>query len=273
MNAESRPLPEFRSPPITEVALAVQFESLELTPVHLGMYALRMRDLGYVDVEQHPPLQPVFEQFGRPRPAPRVVIDLGSRAARHWFVTADGNRLVQLQPDRLIHNWRKRVAEDQYPRYESIRATFRQRLEEFAAFTRDENIGEIAPNQCEVTYVNHVRLGATGTSSGLADVIGIAGNSQADGFLPSPDNTKAVARYVIARGGDPIGRLHVSAQTAFDTDRQEPIVAIHLTARGAPLSQDAEGVIGFLDLGREWIVRGFADVTTPVMHKVWERTQ
>lgn len=266
------PLPEFRSPPISEVALAVQFDPLELAPAHLGLYALRMRDLGYDRIEQHPPLQPAFEHFGRTRPSPRVIIDLGNRVARHWFVAADGNRLVQLQPDRLIHNWRKRGADDEYPRYETIRATFLQRLEEFVAFTQDENLGELTPNQCEVTYVNHIRLDPS-DSTGLSQVVGIAGDARTEGFLPAPEERRAAAVYVMTRAADPLGRLHVNARTGLDTDSQEPVVALHLTARGAPLSQGIEGVMGFLDLGREWIVRAFADVTTPTMHSCWERTR
>jgi hypothetical protein len=32
-----------------------------------------------------------------------------------------------------------------------------------------------------------------------------------------------------------------------------------------------EQVSDFFDLGHEWIVRGFADITTPDVHKIWER--
>ena len=39
---------------------------------------------------------------------------------------------------------------------------------------------------------------------------------------------------------------------------------------GSP-GEDIEGAFLFLDIGREWIVRGFTSLTTKDMHKVWRR--
>lgn len=272
MNGKDSSLPEFRSPPVTEVALAVQFEPIELTPVHLGLIALRMRELGLERIEQHPPLQPVIEQFGGPPSPPQVRFEFGPPIVRHWFISEERNTLVQLQPDRFIHNWRKVRKGDEYPRYESIRAMFSERLGQFTEFVAAEQLGELAPNQCEVTYVNHVRPSAQWhDASGLAQIVGIAGNSYADGFLPTPEEMRTAARYVMEHQGQPIGRLHINCHTALDLAQNEPVVVINLTARGAPRSPDLDGVLAFMDMGREWVVRGFADLTTPQMHVVWER--
>jgi hypothetical protein len=50
-------------------------------------------------------------------------------------------------------------------------------------------------------------------------------------------------------------------------------VQLRLTARGLPDGQDLDGVLAWMDLGREWIVRGFADITSPSAHALWERKQ
>ncbi len=274
MSPSPLPLPEFRSPPVTEVALAVQFEPLDISPVHLGLIALRLRELGYGRIEQHPPLQPVVEQFGAPRSPVQVRLELGPPAVRHWFTSDDGNRLVQLQPDRFIHNWRKVASGDEYPRYEVIKETFTERLADFTGFLADEQLGEFRPNQCEVTYVNHVRQNdGWRTASDLASIVGIAGNSYVDGFLPGPEDARTAARFVIESAGHPIGRLHVNCHTTFDLQKNEPVVAISMTARGMPRTSDMDGVLAFIDLGREWVVRGFADVTTSQMHETWGREQ
>jgi hypothetical protein len=42
-----------------------------------------------------------------------------------------------------------------------------------------------------------------------------------------------------------------------------------LTARGRPLASSLDGVLGFLDLGRASIVRTFAALRTPAMHREW----
>jgi hypothetical protein len=50
-----------------------------------------------------------------------------------------------------------------------------------------------------------------------------------------------------------------------------PILVMNLTARGEPAEPTNEGVLSFVDRGREMIVRGFASITSPEMHKVWRR--
>ena len=79
-------------------------------------------------------------------------------------------------------------------------------------------------------------------------------------------------RFVIlAEEGKPIGRLHVALQPAWKKADNSPILVMTLTARGAPLGEDIEGAFAFFELGRRWIVKGFADLTTPEMHRAWER--
>jgi len=47
-------------------------------------------------------------------------------------------------------------------------------------------------------------------------------------------------------------------------------VQLRLTARGAPDTPDLDGVLAWMDVGREWIVRGFADITSPSAHALWQ---
>jgi hypothetical protein len=46
-----------------------------------------------------------------------------------------------------------------------------------------------------------------------------------------------------------------------------------MIARGKPLSPDVDGALRFLNIGHEWIVRGFTELTTPEMHSKWDRKQ
>src|SRR5688572_24020220 len=53
------PLPEFRDPPVGEVALAAYFDPLEdFQPIHLGALRAKWRDR-YPGFEQHPEAPPV----------------------------------------------------------------------------------------------------------------------------------------------------------------------------------------------------------------------
>ena len=261
-------LPEFGAPPVTEVALGVQFEQVDLLPAHLGLWALKMRKLGYTVFEQHPPLDPVFEKFGKGSGAQELKFDFGPPPIRSWFLQPDNSRLIQLQPDRFIHNWRKAGMDSEYPRYDTIRREFEDRWNEFVNFFLSESGSQIAPNQVEVTYVNLISVEA---GSDLSSALGLAGSQFTDGFLPAAENSQLSSTFVMPDIEQAVGRLRVSAQTAIDAKTKKPICILKLTARGAPLSSDADGILQFMDVGREWIVRGFADVTTSEMHKNWKR--
>ena len=51
----------------------------------------------------------------------------------------------------------------------------------------------------------------------------------------------------------------------------KPVWLMNLSARGIPLGPGVGGAFDFFDLAREWIVRGFADLTTRAMHRSWKR--
>jgi hypothetical protein len=67
----------------------------------------------------------------------------------------------------------------------------------------------------------------------------------------------------------PIGRLHVAASPGYRTDDQQPLLTLALTARCRPASEGIDDIMDVLDLGREYVVRGFSDLTTPAMHERW----
>jgi hypothetical protein len=70
----------------------------------------------------------------------------------------------------------------------------------------------------------------------------------------------------------PVGRLHVSIQPGWRKPDNAPLFVLELTARGAPVGASIEGAGLFFDVGHEWIVRGFKDITTSAMHNAWRLT-
>lgn len=69
--------------------------------------------------------------------------------------------------------------------------------------------------------------------------------------------------------GSPVGRLHVAVDRAWAGEERRPIVLLSLTARGAPQAGDIPSALEFLDLGRQWVVKGFTDLTTDTFHRRW----
>ena len=128
-------------------------------------------------------------------------------------------------------------------------------------------------NQCEVTYVNNIVSGAGCETHGqLGNVLTVFRTAYSDDRLAEPEDARIAMRFVMKDDrGEPIGRLHVSAQPVFRRTDNVPMIALTLTARARPAGEKFEDVIRCLDIGRDAIVRAFASVTTPEMHKIWGR--
>jgi uncharacterized protein (TIGR04255 family) len=154
-------LPDFERPPVNEVILSMQFATLEkMKSVHMGLLWARFR-AEYPDVSEQAAITAVFETFGTPaEPEPLVQLEhfLSPPMPRYWFEKRGTPELLQVQQDRILHNWRKHENETIYPRYETLRERFRSEVDRFVAFLKEEKIGELRPNQCEVTYTNIIEL-------------------------------------------------------------------------------------------------------------------
>jgi uncharacterized protein (TIGR04255 family) len=270
------PRPAFERPPVVEVLLSVQFNTLmDLESHHLAAFFHEHRD-EFAQWLDQPPIQPGMELFaGVPLPQPQMVRFESTDVPplrRALFVTSDETELVQVQCDRLIRNWRKGSGQAEYPRYGHVRAKFEHDFVRFAEFAKGQGLGDVVPNQCEVTYVNHIPANdeASGASA-LEALLQPWSGEHSDDALPHPDAVEVVAHYPIVYDDRQRGRLHVVVERAVERATHAEIFRMVLTARGYPLGKGLEGVLGFFDLGREYVVRGFASVTRDSMHGKWGR--
>ncbi|MFN0171443.1 MAG: TIGR04255 family protein [Bryobacteraceae bacterium] len=263
-------LPDFENPPVVETVLSVQFEPLTaLRTAHLGILWEKFR-ARYPKVEDHPPLDSVSEQFPEvPRPRLGLQLQTFDRqpVPRMWFIADQGNEMIQVQPDRFVKNWRKEGLDERYPRYEAGKKSFERDFTVFEEFLTENRLGAPHVNQCEVTYVNHITAGEGWRDFGDFEQIFVFWKGVAGEIPGSGEDIRVRLRFIIpSPEGKPVGRLHVDVQPAFRTSDKRPMYVFHLTARG----QVGES-FDFFDLGRRWIVKSFAALTTPLMHEVWKR--
>lgn len=277
INGRPADLPEFGAPPLTEVAIGAQFDVIPgfMTP-HLGLVWQPFRDQ-FPLLEEASALPPVFETFGsNPQFVPGISFQLSMapEAPRVFFINQARSELLQVQRDRFLHNWRKVGQADNYPRFERMLDTFTSSFATFSKTISAAGLGPIIPNQCEVTYINQMPVPPGSNLSDLTDdLFGQHTGSLALGDLGKPEDLRFLLRYVMRDAeGKPIGRLIASAEPARRADGQT-IVQLTLTARGRPSSPDEKGIVDFLKRGRISVVKGFAHLTGPKMHKLWERTQ
>lgn len=267
----------FSHPPVVEVVLGVQFESLtNLSIADIGLLHGEYRSR-FPNYEAHPPLVPAIERYDKRRSKVGGVqfsFNTGVELPRSWFLNDDGSELIQIQPDRFVHNWRK-TKDQSYPRYPSIRSTFESEMQRFSKFAAERDANGMVVKQCEVTYVNHIQVcNVWSDHSELGKVFTFCGSKFGDQFLPELEKGGASLHFVFdSDSGHPLGRLHATIDSAYSVSDDKPIFTMQLTARGAPLGDGVDGVLAFLDMGREWIVNGFVSLTTDAMHKVWGRQE
>jgi uncharacterized protein (TIGR04255 family) len=216
-----------------------------------------------------------FGVTGAPKTSVRFEMVQKPPVPRCWFLNKDGTQLVQVQQDRIAHNWRKGESGGVYPRYESIRETFKNELRVFGDFLIREGIGAWVPDLCEITYINQILPNSEWHDHGqLSKILTLFTDRETEEFLPPPEDAQLNCRYVIPGDeGDPIGRLHISVRPAFRRVDDRPIYLLDLVARGVPAGEGIEGVLRFLDLGRTWVVKAFVSITTPEMQTIWGRVR
>lgn len=268
-------LPAFDNPPVVEVALSVQFEKLDSLGVPQLGYVWRAYRDRFPKTEEQPALEPAFEQFG-PKPGGRhgVRMELlsGPPRPRVWFLNDDGSELVQIQQDRFVRNWRKRDDEDQYPRYSSLRESFKKDLEVFCRLVEEEGWGSVQANQCEVTYVNVMPAGEGWQEyCELDKVLTVFSRGCLDDQLQEPEEASLSMQYLLKEDDQPVGRLYIGANPVRRVSDNRAAFRLTLTARGRSEGSEIEGVMRFLDRGHEAVVRGFASITTAQMHEIWKR--
>jgi uncharacterized protein (TIGR04255 family) len=260
---------DFQRPPVIETVLGVQFAPMRrLTLPYLGLYWSEVR-ARYPGQEVKVPLSPVEEDFSHPPKPAQVGLEVSSAVdARCWFIDHTTTKLIQLQRDRFIRNWRKGPPpHDAYPRYATLRPEFEEDWRSFSDFLMREDLGVPEVNQCEVSYINHIELGLGWDSLAEAyRVLTMLRPLQSPLFLPEPEAVVLNTRFVMPERQ---GRLHVSAQPAIRRADGRQVLQLTLTARGRPESSRLDDIVLWFDRGHEWIVHGFVDLTTPELHTIW----
>jgi uncharacterized protein (TIGR04255 family) len=267
---ELGPMPDYCNPPVTEVVCGLLFKSIDqLLAPHFGSLWERYKP-DYRTCREVAPLMPVIERF---RETPEIKIETTDvpPLPRIWFIQEADNGIIQVQRDRFLHNWRKLKPEDEYPRYSQVINMFRSHLATFEKFLADSELPGVDPLQYEMTYVNHI---PQGDGWGALDDIGkvfpdFCWRACEDRFLPRPGQVRWRTAFELP---EKIGRLHMTVQNVLRRSDERPTIQLEFTVRGIPDDKSRDAMWSWFNTAREWIVRGFADVTgSEIQESVWRR--
>lgn len=262
-------LPSYGAPPLIEVVCGVQFHSLDLLQAHLGLLWQKFLP-DYPGCTETPPLPLVIERFEETGRLNINVSDVPP-LARTWFVHKDNTGIIQVQPNRFLHNWKKVKPSDEYPRHSSVIDMFRRHFAAFREFVEQHGVGPFQPVQYELTYVNHIPQGDGWDST--ADLHKVFPDfcfrNDSERFLPALETFNWRTSFVLPRSA---GRLHASMSGSRASDGT-PVLAFELTARGFSDEESDDAMWAWFGLAHEWVVRGFSDLTGEDLQKTeWKRT-
>lgn len=280
-------LPNYRRPPLVEVALAVQFAPPKSVGVgHLGAFWAAVKDQFPLAKSTQPISTPADDFAAEAQwvpPSLRFAL-VDEPDARLQMFSEDDQWVWQVQSDRLVVNWRKRA--DEYPRYGATLTRLREAWHAWCEFLSSEGIGVPEPHLWEVTYVNHVPSGETALWNETSDWPSVFPGLWSPEFSAAPGLTlKGLRGQWVWDHADPRARLYVEAKPSVR--KELPVMILTLTARG-PVSQgdgkrqsmtkqewtpeQSLAVIERgLDLGHRMIVCSFDALGSSSAKTFWER--
>lgn len=265
-----RKLPKFHKPPVTEVFCAVHFADLaDLHAPNLGDVWDVLGRKQYPRVQTLPRLPPFQITAG----IPQIIFRQEGDPGRTWFISSDDASLIQIQRDRLIFNWRQHHLNNPYPSYRVVISNFRDVVKIFDKFLRSSKIGSLNVVGLELGYINNMQYGRElAEESDIGNVFpDFFEKLEPARFLKKLSTLNWITQFPLPDGR---GNLTLQIQTVQRRTDGEPLLRADLVARHFAEGLNGRAMWNWFNLAHEWIVCGFADVTSPkVQSEFWERYQ
>lgn len=259
-------LPDYTTPPLNEVALGCRFVPVPgLTLPLIGAFWASRQD--EYPLTEH--AAPVADESGNLQVDPVT----GVPWPRLWMSSLDKTRLLQLQMDRVLVNWRRISDGNVYPRYPDLLSSFKRVFVAFKEFVAANcNGAELLVTGCELIYINHISLPGELSPPQIAEKIF---GSRA--WLPSVSAGQVgpfgwINSYHLTDGS---GRLAIKIGPAVRLGDKKAVTVLELSVLGLPppgQDSDAEKVEAWMDRAHHAIVSTFAEITDlDVQRQHWGR--
>jgi uncharacterized protein (TIGR04255 family) len=256
-------LPSYKNPPVNEVVCGLRFDTPDKLRIpHIGFLWDKFR--ADYPIIQHVP--PIASAKGE------ILVDqaIGIPLPRVWFINKSDDQLVQFQIDRFYFNWRRRQSD--YPRYDHVIKNFESVLNAIVNFFSEFELGELKPIEYELSYINHIPKGqGWDTIDDLPRIFSdFVWTQTKERFLPNPEKVAWQTEFPLPGKK---GHLIINLKQATRTEDKVTLLVLELKTQGISESANKEAIREWFDLAHEWIVRGFTDLTTPEIQKIWEREE
>lgn len=260
---------DFARPPVEEVVLSVLFNPLDrLLAPHLGEIWQEFKRDGFVHIVEHPPVVPAVEM---PVPVQDAQLRFSNvpDLARIWFIHETDTEIIQVQRDRFTFNWRKTEQHPVYPGFTAICEKFEDFYSRFGQIVKNMQIGEVAPLQYELTYINQLRHGdGWDTPDDIGKISTLFIHSpQTKSFWSGMEAVNFHASFPVA---DLHGRLHLAMGNRLKLPEELQTLQTDFTVRGFPENAE-DTMLTWFKSARDHILEKFIGMfTEDIQIEVWE---
>lgn len=252
------PTAKFLKPPLNEVVMGITFQPIS------GFHSQHFGRFWEVIKNDYPKSQQAIN-YGEPPPLNEGEI---FPHPRFWFISGSLDKLVQIQSNLFLCNWRKVDGEGVYPEYEEMKKVFKKNYSTFLNFLEQMSFEKPIPIELQFAYVNHFNQGQEWEKpSDLSNIIKSIGfpdtlvgkdakNFDLNFAYPLPDDSKGVFRMKISTG---------KIQT-----NEKRIIVFENSARG--LDPKDGDIFKWFDYSHEQLVNNFEKLTNSEMqNNLWKK--
>lgn len=246
---------ELRHPPVIEAVLGIQFLPLATWSIpHFGLFWQRVRST-----------YPRFQVQG-PILAPESVAAGTLFGARLWFIDESDQRVLQVQNDRIVINWRRR-GESSYPRYRVMRSEMESLWPRFLQFLEEEDIGSPQVVRCEYTYFNHIDIPTLVSGDDPFDELFPFWRGGPATFLIEGGN-QTFSNTVVMPATSSV--ITVTLQPAVSVELNKQVMQLSFSATTTLKSADVASVLEAADTSHALDVRAFKEFTSDKLRSKWD---
>jgi len=241
----------FKNTPLNEVIFGIQFKEPILSVNNIYELISLLKD-EYTQISEHSPLPSIIESPNKAK----TQMFLKDFVSRKHIVHKEKHKLIQIQPDRLLFNWRKESEKAVYPKYDKMYREFKHVLNIISGKIREDVTSHV--NQYEFTYIDHVYLESFGIDEYEIDrILNI--------FSCGKTVKDLNIEYSLPKE-ELGGVLNVLVRTAKNKKDNRKLFVIENTCRGFSGHGSMDN---WFDSAHEALLDNFLEMTSDQAKKVW----
>ncbi|MBF0341064.1 MAG: TIGR04255 family protein [Magnetococcales bacterium] len=251
--------------PLKEMVIGVVFEPVQgFKAAHYGLFWKRIRKK-FPICQDAPSLPPIGKE------GTMSIHFKQTSLPRVWYINQDEDRLLQLQGDRLLVNWRKKESSSNYIGYEKCLEWFFEDWKIFQKWLAAEKLEQVRIKQLELNYTNQIPYekmeGGLDNFGSIFPVLKFSDWPSSNGLL-LPENF--ACQFKMVSPDIPDSTMLINMATAVRLDDQKPFIqiAFHVTVPVSDVESDVSK--SRFDKAHDWIVNAFKGlVSKSAREKLW----